>query len=77
MALPSDFPPLARLADELLPDGLEAFIEERREGGTSWDRIARHLWVATNQRVEANGVTVKGWWDRIIDDDPAPTKASA
>lgn len=49
------------LAHQLLGQDPAEFINEHRTRGLSWDRIAKEIWVATNRRVDINGVTVKAW----------------
>lgn len=57
--------PLARLADNLLDEGLEHFIAQRRADGKSWDTVAKELWAATNHEIDVTGVTVQKWNDDI------------
>lgn len=60
-------PALAQLADHLLKDagGLAAFITFHRSDGLSWARLAREIWVATDRQVDATGVTVQTWAERL------------
>lgn len=53
--------PLARLADNLLEEGLAEFIATRRSDKKSWDTIAKELWVATGYEIDVTGVTVQNW----------------
>lgn len=67
----AQIPPLAQLADNLLEGRLAAFLVERRSAGESWDTIAKRLWAATDERIDVNGVTVQGWFDRLDAEVPA------
>lgn len=51
------------LAEEILRQDPVEFIKAHRDRGLSWDSIAKEMWLATNRRVDINGVTVKAWTD--------------
>ncbi len=53
-------------AEELLGKDLRDFVAQRRNRvpRMSWDRIARDLWLETEQRVDVNGNTVRTWFER-------------
>ena len=54
-------PPLARLADAVLPDGLSAYISTARDDGKSWDTISRELWADTGKSITVTGPTLRSW----------------
>lgn len=58
-------PAKARLADHLIDGGLEALIRSERDRGSSFEAIAKTIYVATNGQVEASGVTVGAWAERL------------
>lgn len=49
------------LAGEILGQDANDYIADLRSQGKSWDRIAKELWLATDRRIDVNGVTVKSW----------------
>jgi hypothetical protein len=55
------FSPTARLADHLLPEGLEAFIGGHRQAGRSWRWIARELGRRTDWAIDVAHETVRAW----------------
>jgi hypothetical protein len=69
--------PARRLAEHLLAQPLEAWVEPRRERGDSWRRIADELTEVTNGRVEIVGETLRGWFVRpALDDEDEEAMAS-
>lgn len=54
-------PVTARLADNLLDGHLHDLIAAERQGGTSWDRIAREIWLRTDREIDVTGLTVQTW----------------
>lgn len=50
-----------RLADALLGTPLVSYVNDRRERGLSWDRIARDLERDTNGEVFVSGNTLRMW----------------
>lgn len=53
--------PTARLADHLLKEGLEAFIDTNRFEGRSWRWIARELGRRTDWVIDVSHETVRCW----------------
>jgi hypothetical protein len=62
-----NLPAKAKLADLLLGGGLVALIESERakKPQTSYETIAKLIWVGTGQQVSVTGVTVQAWEDRL------------
>lgn len=56
--------PTRRLADKLLPEGVDAFIATRRDGEQSWRRIALDLRDATRGEVDVTPETIRNWATR-------------
>lgn len=54
--------PTARLADHLLPGGLEAFVKTRREAGLSWRRIALEMRDATDRVIDITHQALYSWF---------------
>lgn len=55
--------PSQRLADNLLTDGLDRFVTDRRLGAAlSWHRIAVELRDATSGQVDVTGQTLRSWY---------------
>lgn len=54
----------ARLADYLLPGGLEAFVNTRRRDGKSWRLIALDIYDATDRQVVVTHEALFRWFDR-------------
>lgn len=55
--------PTQRLADALLPEGLDRFVSERRLGaGMSWPRIALDLRDVTNGQVTVTAESLRAWY---------------
>lgn len=65
--------PKRQLADLLL-DGLDAFVADRRDQGRGWRLIARDIWQATNGRVDVTHETLRSWYP---DDRGVPDRATA
>lgn len=62
-----------RLAEILLGENLEEYVRSRRRAGVPWRRIARDLWVATDQEVDIAFETLRLWFP---DEDEAKKAAS-
>lgn len=58
------FTPTARLADYLLPGGLEAFVNTRRAAGMSWRKISLEIYVVTDHEVDVTHEALYRWFDR-------------
>lgn len=57
-----DLTPTAKLADVLLPGGLEEFVTERRARGMSWRRIAYEIYDATDKQVGVSYEVLRRWF---------------
>lgn len=55
--------PTARLADHLLPGGLEPFVRTRRDAGMSWRKIALEIRDATDRAIEVTHQALYSWFD--------------
>jgi hypothetical protein len=55
--------PTSRLADHLLPGGLEDFVRSRRATGVSWRRIALALYEATGHAIDVTDQALSRWFD--------------
>ena len=58
--------PTSRLADNLLPGGLEEFVLSRRAAGMSWRRIALAIYDATDRKIDPTHESIRSWFP---DDD--------
>lgn len=58
--------PNHRLADLLIPGGVEEFVRSRRSEGYAWRVIARDLWADTGGEVDITHETLRAWFP----DDP-------
>lgn len=65
--------PTRRLADLLLPGGLDAFVLTRRAEGRPWRLISRDLWEATDGDLDVTYETLRSWFP----DDRGSEKATA
>lgn len=63
--------PSVRLAEHLLGKELETWVNEHRDAGASWDKIAADLYVATDTQVHITGE----WLRRLY--APAPADGAA
>lgn len=54
----------ARLANHLIPGGLEAFVTTRRAAGKSWRLIAYDIYEATDKEVNVTTEALFRWFDR-------------
>lgn len=63
--MPHVLPAKARLADHLIPDGLEALIRTEREKGSSFESIAKSIYTVTDGQIEVSGVTAAAWAERL------------
>ena len=54
--------PTFRLADRLVDEGVEAFVNTRRAQGKSWRIIARDLWTATDGEIDVTYETLRSWF---------------
>jgi hypothetical protein len=64
-----------RLADALLPDGLDRFIADRRLGtAKSWRAISLDLRDATDGQINVTETTLRAWY---ADEFREPVEASA
>ena len=59
--------PTAKLADHLLPGGLEAFVMSRRAAGISWRRIVLDIRDATDKAVDITHQALYAWFDNEND----------
>lgn len=57
-----DLTPTAKLADLLLPGGLEEFVLARRARGMSWRRIAFEIYDATDKQVGVSYEVLRRWF---------------
>lgn len=55
--------PTSRLADHLVPGGLEQFVATRRADGKSWRRISLELRDATNKAIEVTHQALFNWFN--------------
>lgn len=53
-----------KLADHLLPEGLDTFVAARRAEHKSWRQIAIDLRDATHGEVDITDVTLRNWVER-------------
>lgn len=78
--LPQSRPTLQRLADVLLPGGVDEFVRTRRRAGASWRRIEKDIWTETDGGVDVHATTLRSWYpdliviDDLADAEPAPVK---
>lgn len=54
--------PTARLADHLLPGGLEDFVLSRRAAGMSWRRITLEMRDVTDKAVDVTHQALYAWF---------------
>jgi hypothetical protein len=54
--------PTRRLADLLVPGGIEAFVVDRRKAGRPWRLISRDLWEATDGDLDVTYETLRSWF---------------
>lgn len=55
--------PTARLADHLLPGGLETFVRTRRAAGMSWRRITLEIRDVTDRAIDVTHQALYHWFD--------------
>lgn len=55
--------PTARLADHLLPGGLEDFVRSRRAAGMSWRKISLEIRDVTDRIVDVTHQALFSWFD--------------
>lgn len=58
-------PPLRRLADVLLPGGLDDFVQTRRGAGVAWRVIEREIYQATEGQVDVTAQTLRTWYAEL------------
>lgn len=54
--------PKRRLADLLLPEGLEHFVRSRRANGVAWRVVARDLWMETEGELDITFESLRAWF---------------
>lgn len=54
--------PTARLADLLLKEGLDEFVNSRRQAGQSWRRISLDLRDATDKVIDVTHQALRRWF---------------
>lgn len=64
--MPSRLTPNRRLADLLVPGGIENFVRSRRRAGRAWRLISRDLWEETAGELDITYETLRSWFP----DDP-------
>ncbi len=62
--------PTQRLADLLIPGGLEEFVRSRRADGKAWRLVARDVYEATDRQIDVTYESLRSWY-------PDDQKASA
>lgn len=60
--------PTQRLADALLPDGLDLFVVARRAEEYSWRRIASDLARETDWQVDVTAESLRTWYATDVED---------
>lgn len=55
--------PTARLADHLVPGGLENFVRTRRAAGMSWRKITLEIRDVTDRVVDVTHQALFSWFD--------------
>lgn len=54
--------PTRRLADLLVPGGIDSFVADRRAGGRAWRLISRDIWEATGGELDITYETLRAWF---------------
>lgn len=54
--------PTRRLADFIVPGGLDAYVAQHRGRGDSWQRIARDLYLDTDGELDITFQTLASWF---------------
>lgn len=55
--------PTSRLADHLVPGGLQEFVRSRRARAMSWRRIALELYDVTGHAIDVTDQALCRWFD--------------
>lgn len=58
---------LRQFADYVLDGRLDERVRDLRAAGHSWEIVARHLWVETDQLVSVTAQALRGWYRGEVD----------
>lgn len=58
---------MRQFADYVLDGRLDERVRELRSAGNSWEIVARHLWIETDQLVSVSAAGLKNWYRGEVD----------